>query len=112
MVDHSIVGRIKLAKVKNVLPNPNEIVVNQTTTSALINVENAISDDGSNVVLWDEVVTDEHDDIITDCDYSKDTDEHKENFATSIPANVVAVLETLNDLDEISTTLEAETVVT
>ena len=37
------------------------------------------------------------DDLITDCE---GTDDHEESIATSIHANVVAVLETLNDSEE------------
>ena len=77
VVDNPFVGNFTFARLKSVLPNPNEIDLNQTTTSTLNNVDKAISDVGPNEVLWDEIVTDEHDDIITACDYSKDTDEHE-----------------------------------
>ena len=58
------------------------------------------------MVPRDGIDTDEHNDLIAADDY-----EHEDNFATCILANIVASLEVLNDLYEMSTSLEVEPVV-
>ena len=68
--------------------------------------EIVVPDDESDVVPRDGIDTDEHNDLIAADDY-----EHEDNFATCIQANIVAALEVLNDLDEMSTSLEVEPVV-
>ena len=68
--------------------------------------EIVVPDDESDVVPRDGIDTDEHNDLIAADDY-----EHEDNFATCIQANIVAALEVLNDLYEMSTSLEVEPVV-
>ena len=65
VVDHSIDGILKLAKVKNVILKSNKIVSTQPSTSALISERNSNSDDLPNVALWDGIYTDDNDDPIT-----------------------------------------------
>ena len=79
VVDHSIDGILKLAKVKNVVLESNETISTQPSTSSLISERNSNSDDLPNVALWDGIDTDDDDDLITDDNYDQE-----EDFATCI----------------------------